>query len=177
MLTCEELGIPHRLRRNGEKVIPHFENEELLFRWFKPNVQTIEGKITTASIGDVFRPPHETSVNRSSLCNHPTDVLYNHKGLPHRFNYGVIQAKVNSVEGYEFSATDNIGNDKFQVEIKFGAENAPEECMYPHSNITVYKNDKLIEEEIKSRILKADIRDELRLLFTVCHNPNPNFRP
>lgn len=178
MLTCEELKIPHRLCRNDREIIPHFDSDEYLYRWFKPNDEFVfEGHISTAVVGDVFRPPHETSVNRSSLCEHSTDVLYNHKGLPHRFDYGVIQAEISYVKGYKFLATDNIENNRFQVEIEFSIEHAPEECMYPHSNITVYKNDKLVEEEVKSKVLKADIREELRLLFTVCHNPNPNFKP
>ena len=177
MLTCEELEIPNRLRKNGQVAIPHFRDGELLFRWFKPNVQIdFEGKISTSAVGDVFRPPHETSVNRSSLCKDSTDVLYNHKNLPHRFDYGVIQAKVNSFNTYGFSSTDNIGNERFQVNIMFGIQHAPEECMYPHTNINVYKNGELIKNDIRSKTLKADIRDELRLLFTVCHYPNPDFK-
>lgn len=105
-----------------------------------------------------------------------TDVLYNHKNLPHRFNYGVVQAEVDSIKGFEFSATDNLGNDKFQVQIKFNVDHAPEECMYPHTNITIYKNGELINNDIKSKSLKADIRDELRLMFTICHYPNTEFK-
>ncbi len=178
MLTCEELGIPNRLRRNGQEAIPHFQDGELLFRWFKPNSQAIfEGEISTSVVGDFFRQPHETSVNRSSLCRYSTDVLYNHKNLPHRFDYGVIQAEVTSFIEHEFPATDNLENDIFQVTIKLGVQHAPEECMYPHTNITVYKNGELIENDIKGKRLKANIRDELRRMFTVCHYPNPDFEP
>lgn len=178
MLSCEELEIPTRLRKNGQEAIPHFQDGELLFRWFEPNVQIdFEGRIGTSALKGAFKPPHETSVNRSNLCNYSTDVLYNHKNLPHRFNHGVIQAKVNTVIGCEFSATENLENEKFQVNIKLGVQHVPEECMYPHTNITVYKNGELIKNDIKSKILKADIRDELRLLFTVCHYPNPDFKP
>ena len=103
MLTCEELGIPNRLRKNEQEAIPHFQDGELLFRWFEPNVEIdFEGKIGTSALKGAFKPPHEISTNRSSLCNYSTDVLYNHKNLPHRFNYGIVQAEVNSFIDYEF---------------------------------------------------------------------------
>lgn len=83
MLTCEELGIPSRLRRNGQETIPHFENEELLFRWFDPETDIdFEGKIGTSAVKGAFKPPHEISTNRSHLCIYPTDVLYNHCNAP-----------------------------------------------------------------------------------------------
>lgn len=178
MSTCEELGIPNRLRKKEQDKLFAFERGELLFRWFEPNAQIdFEGKIGTSAVKGAFKPPHEISTNRSSLCKYSTDVLYNHKNLPHRFNFGVVQTKVDSIKEYEFSATDNLGNDRFQVQIKFDVDHVPENCMYPHTNITVYRNGELIENDIRSKSLKADIRDELRLMFSVCHYPNPDFNP
>ena len=48
--------------------------------------------------------------------------------------------------------------------------------MFPHSNILVYKDGVKVEKSINSKLLKADIRDELRIFFEVSHFPNEDLQ-
>ncbi|HSK70938.1 MAG TPA: hypothetical protein VK892_04530 [Pyrinomonadaceae bacterium] len=173
MLTCEQLKIPKRLHTNKKKKIPDFSKDLYLYRWIKPE-HIFDGRVSTASIGQHFQPPYNISVNRSSLCEYSTDVLYNPIDLQHRFDYGVMQARVEIVNGYTFDS--ELGNGT-KVTIKFEIEHSPIPCMYPHSEICIYKDGVLINKKISNNTLKADIRDELRELFTICHNPDPAFKP
>ena len=176
--TCEELGIPLRLRRENRDIIPQFDDEsECLYRWFKPGLQySPDGRLSAATVGPVFSPPYDISCNRSSLCASPADVLYSISKLPHRFDHGVIEAQVISVQVHIFEVQQ--GSERLQVSLQLGIEHKPEECMYPHSQIIVHKNGERIADEVRpNKMLKTAIRDELARIFTVCHAPNGAFTP
>lgn len=176
-LSCEELLIPSRLWRikgTGDKKFN--DGSEYLYRRFSPDVEiTIEGRLGGAAIKDAISPPFNVSCNRSSMCEHSTDVLYNIKNLPHRFDYGVLKATVDSIKGHTISFEDSSNSNKELMVIKFEIEHKPEKCMYPHSEIVIYKNEIKIEKA--SKTIKTLIRDELVKAFTLCHKPDPEFTP
>lgn len=176
---CEKLGIPTRLEWNAQPVIDKFEDEkEKLYRWFNPDTEyTYEGHLSATTIKNVFSPPFDISCNRSSLCKYSTDVLYNTSKLPHRYDFGVIETLVKDVKGYKFDFLQTQQNgETHQVSIELEIEHIPEECMYPHSEIIVYKDGERIKDKVKPSSLKTVIRDKLARVFTVCHKPNPNFK-
>jgi hypothetical protein len=130
----------------------------------------VDGKISSAMFGEVFKPPVNISVNRSYYCNHPTDVLYNVKDLTSLFKHGVIQALVKVVDGYTFESNSS--------KIRFSVEHDPIPCMYPHTIIVIFKDDKRIDKKINNPKVKADVREHLAKLFEkICHFPNPLFTP
>ncbi len=131
--------------------------------------------ISETAIGDVFNRPVDTSCNRSSLCRYSTDVLYNIKTLPHRYNFGVMKTSIEKVDGYTFQYNLQIDGKNQTVSIKFTLEHKPEECMYPHTEIKVYKDGVLLKNEVKPPSLRKAIRLKLAPLFDVCHRPDLNF--
>lgn len=171
--TCEELRIPPRLWRNKGTGNKEFnDGAEYLYRRFPPNIEiTPEGRLSGATIKDAISPPFNISCNRSSMSDYPTDVLYNIKQLPHRFHYGVIEATVESLKG----RTVPFREGKELLSLGFDIEHKPESCMYPHSEIVIYKNKIKIDKA--SKTIRTLIRDELAKVFSVCHKPNPTFVP
>lgn len=178
---CEELGIPHRLITPDQPIINEFNDGlELLYRWFSPNLEfSHDGQLTGAILGQIFKDPYDISCNRSELCEYSTDVLYDHEKGNHRFNYGIIQATVESIKYRTFVFMQPVqGSSKpEEVSVELDIIHTPEECMYPHSEITVYKNGERIKNEVKPASLKTFIRSELSKVFTVCHAPDPAFKP
>lgn len=171
--SCEELLIPSRLWRNKRTSDKEFnDGAEYLYRRFPPDIEiTPEGRLSGAMIKDAISPPFDVSCNRSSMCDRATDVLYNIKQLPHRFHHGVIEATVESIKG----RTVPFREGKELLSLRFDIEHKPERCMYPHSIITIYKNE--IKTDRASKTLRTLIRDELAQVFIVCHKPDPAFIP
>ena len=171
--SCKELLIPPRLwlyKGAGNKKFN--DGAEYLYRRFPPNIEiTPEGRLSGATIKGAISPPFDISCNRSSLSDYATDVLYNIKELPHRFHYGVIEATVESLKGRIIPFREG----KELLSLRFDIEHTPEKCMYPHSEITVYKNE--IKLDKASKTIKTLIRDELAKVFIVCHHPDPTFSP
>lgn len=175
MLTCDELNIPTRLRQNDNKEEPDFSKDLYLYRRFQPDIDyEFEGHISIAAISQHFKPEYNISVNRSSFCQYPTDVLYDAEKLPHRFSWGVMQAIVTIVDGHTFKS---VLGDNSTVTVRFQVKHSPLICMYPHTEMLIHKNNVLIKKKINSESLKTDIQEELRFLFRVCHRPNPHFIP
>ena len=175
---CDDLSIPVRLRREKRDVVPFStDSKECLYRWFKPDTEYSDsGRLSSATIGEVFTPLYDVSCNRSSLCEKSTDVLYNTVKLPHRFNFGVIEASVESIHGHVFEYELNQKDGIERITIRFEVEHKPEECMYPHSQIVLYRNGVRVSDAIKPPTLKTATRSELALLFNVCHKPDPDYK-
>ena len=179
-LTCDELSIPHQLRRNNRSAQDFTDGDEFLYRWFPPNVEILsDDKLSGAAIGNVFQSPCDISCNRQSLCDQSTDVLYNIKKLPHRFDFGVIQTKIEKIKGYNFDFDEPIQgvNAVRSISIRLDVQHTPEECMYPHSEILIFKGGELLHDPVKPPTLRTLIRGQLQPLFTVCHQPDPDFIP
>lgn len=182
MLTCKEKGIPQRLwSKNPPDKKDFLNGEELLFRWFEPDIQVLADKpLSESVIGKVFKHPIDVSCNRQSFCKKPTDVLYNHETGKHRFHFGIIESTVNEINGYSFDC-NFYGRDgkSHNISIKLKLEHSPEKCMYPHTEIECYQNGKRLkfEGEVKPNSFKKAIRYGLASLFKLCHNPDPSFIP
>jgi len=179
-LTCDELSIPSRLRRNNKPVVNTFnDDEEVLYRWFDPSKVESEsnGRISATTIKQAFTPLSELSNNRSSMSLYSTDVLYSISKLPHRDGFGVIKAKVTDINERTFDfdeGSKNNGNKKLLLSFKL--KHDPEDCMYPHTIILIYKEGIELKGEIKGNLLKTAIRDQIGKLFKVCHPPDPTFK-
>ncbi len=168
MLTCDELGIPQRLRTTPEKQIdPEFEKDDFLYRWFSPDIEIEEDKISASMFKNIFSPPFDISVNRSFYCKYETDVLYNTKALPHLIDHGVMRADVKQVKEVSFTSNNS--------KITFTVKHEPAICMYPHTIIEISQDNVPIKSKIRNRTLKADIRENLGKLFSVCHSPSSEF--
>lgn len=177
--SCNGLGIPERLQRNGRSADPEFEPEELLYRWHKPGIQHLSnGQVSAAAVKKVFRDPHDTSVNRGKYCENCTDVLYDHHRGNHRSDCGVLKAVVEKADDHSaepVSWTDHEGN-TVKKSYKFKVLHEPEECMYPHSVIAVYEDGERVHEKPSASTAKSALRAVLRTFFTSCHKPNDDFR-
>jgi hypothetical protein len=181
--TCEQLKIPSRLWWNDEEIKNDFEKNEYLYRRFRPDVDyTYDGELSQASFGRSFSPPCNISCNCSSLCKYSTDVLYSiKKEVPHHFKSGVMKAAIRSIKGqpFKYSIQEKSGERWFSG--RFDVIHKPEKCMYPHTEILVYNEIDLVtpneKREVKPNALKLAIRKELAEVFTICHKPDPNFRP
>lgn len=175
---CEAFGIPPRLRLNSREADSFNNESEKLYRWFAPNTEYLsDGRLSESTIGQVFSPPSNISCNRSNFCYYPTDVLYNASEHLHRNNYGVIQTFIKNVKNHTFEFLQTTqNNETVKIEIKLDIEHKPEECMYPHSEITIYRNGEKLTNQVKPPRLKTLLRRKLIELFTVCHEPNSNFQ-
>ncbi len=49
-LTCDDLGIPKRLRRKNREIVQDFSKDLYLYRWFKPDFDIFEGHLSTATV-------------------------------------------------------------------------------------------------------------------------------
>lgn len=173
-MSCDELGIPHRLRTLGRPVRPFNDHGEVLYRWVSPLINFgPNGELSIAALGDVFRDAADISCNRSTLCDASTDVLYNPDRLPHRSDHSVIYTSINDLQNKEFAFS--LPNTP-AAQISFEVEHVPEPCMYPHSQIVVMRDSVRLANEVKPKTLRTKLRAELAPLFTRCHVANPNFQ-
>jgi len=151
---CAALGIPEHLHRSERPLVPDFQPDELLYRrgYSKQATDWITDSIST----------NRMSVDRSSLCQAPEDVLWDGDGKQH-LGDGIFSFVVGEILGIEVvHPTPDIG--KFKV----APIHKPLQCHYPHSELTVYLNDEQADVKKKPAI-KSLIRDELR---KITHAPN-----
>lgn len=177
--TCDELSIPEQLRCNSRQSLAFETATERLFRWFPPELESEpDGTLSLASISSAFSPPSDISCNRESLCSHPTDVLYNSEKHPHRFDFGVIRAVIGEIVAVTHAYEEKDGfNNRTTRTITFEVEHTPEICMYPHSEIRVFRDAVMLQGDIKPKAAKIAVREALQPLFIVCHHPDPQFNP
>lgn len=177
---CSELFIPSRLWRNNKLIIDDFsDGEEVLFRWFDPNKVQFEsnGQLSAATLKQAFTPLLELSCNRSSLCLKATDVLYGITKLPHRDGFGVISTKIGNIHEHSFDFDEESkAEGRKKLILTFKLRHDPEDCMFPHTVIRIYKDGVEQKSEIKRSLEKTAIRNQLGKLFTVCHHPNSEFK-
>ena len=107
---------------------------------------------------------NKISVNRSHYCNTPKDVLYSCDSPNHFFNDGILQIST-EIEGEEIRCDDNDN----VYEVKFIHE--PEECIYPHSVIVLFKGD-ICPQKIKPSSVKTKFRDRLRAHSEIIKRPD-----
>ncbi len=176
--VCRDLGIPVRLRRNNRNIYNIFDDGgEFLYRRCPPDIVfNQDGTLTAASAGPTFKPPRDISCNRERFCDYPTDVLYNIKELPHYNDCGVIEAPIGLVNNHTFIyILQQKKGVKIEHTITFVLVHSPEVCMYPHSEIYVMK-DGVRLKDVRQETLKTEIRRELSKIFTLKHEPSPNFK-
>lgn len=178
---CRTLKIPKRLHQNQRPVNNNFaDKNEFLFRWFNPKIEyESNGKLSAATIGEVFQPPNFISCNRSKFCKYSTDVLYNQIRLPHREGFGVIEAKVRDIDdcSFEFIFKKGMKGQENTAVIRLSLDHKPEKCMYPHSEIIILENGvKIKGSKPAPPTFRDAIRENIAPLFRVCHEPNESFR-
>src|SRR5258706_15898364 len=97
---CGALGIPAHLHQNSRPANQSFAPGELLFRRYGPDEKIINGKPSGAIFE--FR---RMSVGRAGedYCRSPLDVLYDSERDKHWFNWGVVELRVEDVEGQTYT--------------------------------------------------------------------------
>ena len=133
---CQEFQIPERLHTCGRSLVPRFEESEPLYH----RVERIKSDGTVPR--SAFRI-HGMSVIRGGLDGEPDDALLDGETGQHKQNWGIVKFTVGQIE--KLSWLDKEGN-AWTLKL----HHSPLDCLYPHSEIFVYKNDEMSEpsEEI-----------------------------
>jgi hypothetical protein len=145
---CSVLGIPAHLHTSGRPIIPEFEKNEMLYRRFGPSPKPPEDWIYEALSTSLM------SVNRSTLCKSFEDALWSEDGK-HYLSWGVfslLTQKVCEIEA-RLHRPDLNHDQIFLLRVRHD----PKQCMYPHSQIEVFRDGELIET-VKASTIKTTLR-------------------
>lgn len=155
-LNCDELGIPPYLHRKGRPQETHFDKREWLYRRVSPDDYLPDGQISASK----WKIPG-LSVNRGKYTKSPNkDVLYNITSANHYFSWGIVKIKVGFLEGLEYQ------HPNLPIIFSFKMLHDPEECMYPHSILSILENNEPTSRNL-SPSLKAEFRDHLKNNWTM----------
>jgi len=160
---CEDLGIPEHLHQNDRPVKPHFDDGEKIYRRLAP--EHLEGNRVVEAAFDSY----DTSVNREKYSQDPGDVLFNIVDGNHYRHWGVAWLRVSEIEILRLPHPV-LGDEKIHT---FKLMHQPEECMYPHSEMSVRQGDKTLTKRPKSGKVRTQLKERLSLLSKVAIRPTP----
>lgn len=151
MNKCNAICIPEQLHWNARPIDENFDNENLFRR---VRIPIHQNKISETENSAMIFPIKDDSCNREKYSG-PYDVLFNvnaNNCNEHFLNYGIVQINSNYIINEKFSPEGT--NDIYTFKIL----HSPTECMYPHCEITVFKNEVRVSDS-KPKSVKAYIRD------------------
>lgn len=175
-MSCNIPGIPDRLHRNSRPEITDFSGDFNIYIRIKPEHFLFEKdengeNIVTISVNAFVT--NLQSCNRDSLCLEPSDVLYNinaDTSNDHYNNFGIVSLNIAKIFGEEFKhpAIDAI--------YRLGLLHSPGECMYPHSEISIYDSEDINKNNVKlgAATLKLAIRGFYSRILTIEKAPSQN---
>lgn len=144
--TCQLYGIPLHLHRSNRDANSVFLEGERAYRRHPPEVNDIKNVISFKT--------KDSSVNRSSLCEVPEDVLIC-EATGERKKYYVAEFPVDFFVGKKW--IKEAAGDSPAAEITIEVQHAPLRCNYAHCNL-IFKVDGVEMPEIKTGSIKAEIR-------------------
>lgn len=147
--ACSVLGIPDYLHTLAQTSNQEFNATELLYRRHQLNDRKIKTIIN-------FR---EMSVNRSSCCRSPSDVLTNTQTGDEYLGFGVVSFSVGAIRGL----FHNVMASGQQI-ISYGASviHEPERCNYSHTIVVGSINQSNIpKNEDLPKITRKILRQQL----------------
>ncbi|PVV54827.1 hypothetical protein [Chryseobacterium sp. HMWF035] len=151
MSKCDEICIPNNLHWEGKPIDENFENENLYRR---VRIPIDQNKINEREISAIIFPIKDDSCNREKYSS-PIDVLYNVNAKncdDHFFNFGIVSINSNYILSQSFTPEGSVDQFTFKI------IHSPTECMYPHCEVIVFKNNARISDN-KPKSVKAYIRD------------------
>ncbi|MEM7601219.1 MAG: hypothetical protein AAF357_07345 [Verrucomicrobiota bacterium] len=153
--VCSERGVPEHLHAGNREPVHSFSPSELLYRRVK-----LEDVKTDPTAAISFS---RMSVNRSSFCRAPEDVLINDEEGGFYSGYSIFALPVEALAtSWEHEAKDISF-------ISLNPEHIPKRCNYSHSEIVLSKTLESGEEievsKFKPKSLKLKMRDHLRPYF------------
>ncbi|UZU00075.1 hypothetical protein ODZ84_11115 [Chryseobacterium fluminis] len=151
MCKCDEICIPKNLHWDMRPTDENFENENLYRR---VRVPIDQNRIKEKEISAIIFPIKDDSCNREKYSK-PIDVLYNINAKncdDHFFNCAIVGINSNHILPQFF--TPEGSSDIFTFQIL----HSPVECMYPHCEVIVFKNNTRVSDN-KPKSVKAFIRD------------------
>jgi hypothetical protein len=167
--NCIDLNIPERLWLNQREKDDAFDDDSL-YRRFK----VFGDKLTWSSnkLSHVVFKLDKDSYNKSSLCEKPTDVLYNTRLADngnHYVDFGILELPCNSL--------NEINDIPISIELngvrrafRLQPVHSPLDCMYPHSEVLIYEGD--LEINIKTpKSIGVVIRDILIEKINIIKDP------
>lgn len=131
---CLSLRIPERLHREGRPEDQHFEETEFLYRWLSSTYPASELK-------ESFRLTLGESVNREKYSKYPADVLFDIKHGNHRIGQPILPFQVRQLQ-QDFPREEGGKT----VIYSYRVRHKPERCMYPHCEVEVWSNGRLIRD-------------------------------
>lgn len=163
MSNCGKLGIPEHLHTRGRIADDEFEPGERYFRRFeKVSELSEENKISMGAI-----TTRHMSGNREKYSSQPSDVLYNIHGGDHFFSWGIWGIDIEKVNQLSFQHPEEAKHYTLKV------LHVPEECMYPHAEIVVFKDGQPVQKIANS--VKTKIREAISNLSNVLQLPEQPF--
>ncbi|PQA95552.1 hypothetical protein B0A69_03990 [Chryseobacterium shigense] len=148
---CEKICIPTELHWNARPIDEDFTDENLFRR---TRISIDSSKIDDNKISAAIFPIKDDSCNREKYSQ-ADDVLFNIMANDcddHFLNYGIVKINSNYILSESFSPEGSPDNYTFKI------LHCPTNCMYPHSEISVFKNNEKISDH-KPKSVKAFIRD------------------
>lgn len=143
--------VPERLLRRNRDVDPHFSPDERLFRRIAPR------DAPDGNLNESLLPSPDFSVNRSKYSE-PDDVLL---GWP---AFGIFSFRVDDIP-IEVVAADGR-------RFRFGAEHAPEDLNYSHSEVCTYSSGSRMKEKKPPGQVRTQFRLELFARGRVLRRPD-----
>jgi hypothetical protein len=151
---CVGLGIPLRLCRSDREVV-EVQTTDKLYRRFAKDLYQVSS-VNNELSASAFQLKND-SYNLKSLCELPSDVLYNIESSEHYFDQGVVEIDLTKLDGAEVV----FESDKRKKKGRFKVVHIPEDCMYPHTEIHVYIDD-VLTNPVTTKTARALLKDELK---------------
>jgi hypothetical protein len=151
---CSSFHIPGRLHRCGKSSIPDFGKREILYRRYDPKRASVKLPFPEDVISTAISFDRGMSVNRSTLCSSPADVLFEVKSGQHYAGHAILVLEIARLQVWSFSTND--GSNVYTVQVG----HTPTQCMYPHSDVTLLLNG-IAVNDVSPKTLKTEIKRAL----------------
>lgn len=163
-MACSTPGIPERLHRNERDANQDFSSDQRLFIRVPKNC--FEGPGSDVISVNAFKSSRQ-STNRDSHSE-LEDVLLNinaKDATEHYVDWGVVSIGIAEL------INKNIQHPDQGYSVVAHPFHAPEECMYPHTELVLRRTDNGDEVEVNSKLLKSKIRAHYRDVSTIAKMP------
>jgi hypothetical protein len=161
--ACVALGIPERLHTEGREPDSQFADSELLYR-------RIAGGYEREDLIAAFSLKPGESLNRQRYSAYPQDVLFNIVDGNHHVGSTILAFEVRQVRQQIPQSVNNQ-----VVTYSFRLKHKPEDCMYPHCEIEVWENGRLVDRvpgSLRRKLRDSIVDSEEKQLFTNGSLPN-----
>jgi len=166
--NCDSIIIPPYLHSKTRPKITYFDNSDSLLRRFEYLDTNHNPTLSDDKVSISIFSTKKMSCNIKSLCNQVDDVLYDITKDMFVEKAGIVSLAYSQLVLYQaIDPTDD------SISYRLIVLHQPEPCMFPHAEIIVAKNNKLIDDFERPKSVKVAIKLFYRGNSEIIRKPIP----